>query len=84
MELTTHSQVGKKNTIYLPKSVVKITGIKEGMKILLIVEDGKITIEPVHDPIELAIMGKKFAKMSVEEVEEISSEHQAEYSKTSS
>jgi bifunctional DNA-binding transcriptional regulator/antitoxin component of YhaV-PrlF toxin-antitoxin module len=84
MGLTTQAQVGKKHTIYLPKDIVKISGIKIGMKILISVVDGKIIIEPIADPIELALEGEKFAEITPEEIEATSIEEQSKYTKSSS
>ena len=65
-------RVGKRYAIYLPKRVVEKIGISEGDELILNVEGDKIELNKIHDPIELALKGKKFAKVSLEEIEEVS------------
>lgn len=84
MGLTLEIRVGKKYTIYLPRSVVKALNIKEGDKVLLRVSEGRIIIEPLVDPIELALSEDKFAHVKPEEVEVISIEEQRRYVEGSS
>jgi antitoxin component of MazEF toxin-antitoxin module len=84
MGLTTQSQIGKKHAIYLPKTVVDEASLEVGMKILITVEGNKIIIEPVPDPITLAIHGKKFASMTLEEIEVVSLEEQSKHTEDSS
>ena len=43
------------------------------------VEKGKIIVEIVKNPLDLALHGKKFAKISPEEVEQISLEEQKKH-----
>jgi AbrB family looped-hinge helix DNA binding protein len=66
------SRVGKKHTIYLPKAVVEATGLKEGEKILLRVMDKTVIVEPVLDPLELALSSEKYATIDPEQIEAIS------------
>ncbi len=84
MGLTSESQIGKKHTVYLPKAVVEAAGLEIGMKILITVEGNRIIIEPVPDPITLAMHGKKFASTTIEEMESISLEEQSKYTEDSS
>jgi len=79
MSLTIHSKVGRKYTIYLPKKIVESLGIKEMDRVKLSIEKGKIVVEIVKDPLELALHGKKFTKISAEEVEQISLEEQEKH-----
>ncbi|MBD3159899.1 MAG: AbrB/MazE/SpoVT family DNA-binding domain-containing protein [Candidatus Lokiarchaeota archaeon] len=83
MGLTTESRIGKKYTIYLPREVVEETEVEEGMKILIRVEGNQIIIEPLPDPVTLAVKGEKFATMTLEEMEGISREEQSKYTKDS-
>lgn len=76
MSLKMEVRVGKRYAIYLPKSVVEVLGLKEGERILLRVSDGYLILEPVKDPIQLALSGEKFASITPEEIEEISLEEQ--------
>ena len=84
MGLTSESTIGKKHTVYLPKAVVEEASLEVGMKILITVEGNRIVIEPVPDPIELAIRGKKFASTTIEEMESISLEEQSKYTEDTS
>ncbi len=78
--LAVEVKVGKKYAIYLPKAVVEEVGLSEGDKVLIRVEDDKILLEPIRDPIKLALYGKKFASIKPEEIERISLEEQSKYS----
>jgi antitoxin MazE len=84
MSLTIEGQIGKKHTIYLPKAVVDEASLEEGMRIQITVEGNRIIIEPIPDPIALAMHGKKFAKMTIEDIEVISSEEQSKHTEDSS
>ena len=53
--------------------------IKEGYRVKMSVEKGKIIVEIVKNPLDLALYGKKFAKISPEEVEQISLEEQKKH-----
>jgi len=81
MNLVFEITIGKKYTIYLPRLVVKALKIREGDKALLRVSGRSIIIEPLADPIELAISGSKFAEVKPEDVEAISVEEQRKYLK---
>ncbi len=84
MSLAIEGQVGKKHTIYIPKAVVEKVGLTEGMRILITVEDNRIIIEPLPDPVTLALHGKKFATVGLEELEAISREEQSRITEDSS
>lgn len=79
MSLEVSAKVGKKFALYLPKSVVELLKVREGDRVKISVESGKIIVEVIRDPIDLALHGKKFAKMSAEEVERISLEEQKKH-----
>lgn len=79
MGLTITSRVGKKFTLYLPRKIVSSLGIKEGDKVRISVEDERIIIRIIKDPLELALYGEKFTKISSEEVDEISLREQRRY-----
>jgi len=76
---TAVGKVGRKFALYLPKSVVKALGIREGDKVLIAVEGNSIVVRVVKDPIELALHGEKFASITPEDVERISLEWQKKY-----
>jgi len=79
MSLTIETFIGKKFAIYLPKAVVKALNLNEGERILLRVAGNTLVIETLHDPIQLALSGKKFASITPEQVETISLEEQARH-----
>ena len=73
------AKIGKKFALYLPKSVVDTLKVKEGDRVKISVEGEKMIVEVIRDSIDLALHGKKFAKISAEEVEKISLEEQRNY-----
>ena len=79
LSLEASARIGKKYALYLPKSVVDLLKIREGDKVKISVEGKKMIVEIIRDPIDLALHGKKFAKISAEEVERISLEEQGKY-----
>ena len=79
LSLKVSARIGKKYALYLPKSVVDLLKIREGDKVKISVEGKKMIVEIIRDPIDLALHGKKFAKISAEEVERISLEEQGKY-----
>ncbi len=72
------TKVTKKFTLYIPKSIARAVGLKEGDYVKLKVEGSKIVMERVPDPFELALKGPKFAKITFEEFERESEEMQDE------
>ena len=72
-------KVGKKYAVYLPKAVAKAAGLKEGDKVEFEASEGEVALRVLHDPLELALTGSKFASMDPSELEEISVEEQARY-----
>jgi len=78
MGLTIKTRVGKKNTIYIPKAIAEAVGLREGSVVVMTVKGGKIVIEVVPDPFDLALRGSKFAETTFEEFEKESEEMQDE------
>ncbi|BDC18594.1 AbrB/MazE/SpoVT family DNA-binding domain-containing protein [Acidianus sp. HS-5] len=76
--MKTKARVGKKLTIHIPKAVAEELNIKEGDILSLKVKDNKIVLEQ-NDAILLSLKGKKFAKLTIDEVEKISEEEQRGY-----
>jgi len=76
MSLTAVGRVGRKFAVYLPRSIVRALGIREGDRVLISVEGRRIVMRVVRDPIELALHGEKFASLAPEDVERISLEWQ--------
>ncbi len=77
-------KVGKKYAVHLPKAIVEELGLREGDRLLARVENGKIILEPIRDPLWLAIKGEKITSIDPEEVERISLEEQSKYLKNPS
>ncbi len=76
------ARVGKKYAIYLPRAVVRAAGIKEGERVSFKVAEGKIAMEIIQNPLDLAIHGRKFASLSAKEAEETSVTEQAKYTES--
>lgn len=70
MSLVVETRVGRKRVVVIPKAVADAVGLVEGQRIRIRVEGSRIVIEPVHDPIWLALHGKKLGYIDVEELEE--------------
>ncbi len=84
MNLIIEGKVGKRGTLYLPRSVVKALNLKEGMKIRYTIEGDKLIMKPIFNPFDLALSGPKFAETTVEEFERESEEMQSELFKAQS
>jgi len=78
MSLTIKTRVGRKNTIYIPKAIAEAVGLREGDIVTISVNNGKIVIEVIPDPFDLALRGSKFAETTFEEFERESEEMQSE------
>jgi len=63
------SRVGKKNALYLPREVVRRLGIREGDRAIMRVDEGRLILEFISDPLTLALRGERWAKTTVEEFE---------------
>lgn len=72
-------RVGRKRTIVIPKKVADMLGIDEGSHMLLIVDSGRLELIPLPDAITLSLRGKKFAKITLKELEEESKREQEKY-----
>jgi len=72
-------RLSKKNTIYIPKDLAEKAGIREGVLLEISVENGRVVLTPIPDPLWLALYGPKFAEITVEEVEKYSEEMQEGY-----
>ena len=76
--MKTKVRVGKKLTIHIPKAIAEELNIKDGDILSLRVKDNKIILEQ-DNAIWLSLKGRKFAKMTVEEIEKISEEEQTRF-----
>jgi len=64
------TKVGRKRVIVIHKKIADAVGLREGQKVRIAVQGGKIVIEPIRDAIWLALHGKKIGRIMPEEVEE--------------
>jgi bifunctional DNA-binding transcriptional regulator/antitoxin component of YhaV-PrlF toxin-antitoxin module len=71
-------KVAKKLALYPPKRVMRELGLKEGQRVRYKAEEGRLVVEPLPDPIELALSARKWSKTSVKEFEGQSEKEQAE------
>ena len=55
--------------------------MKEGDRVKMFAEKGRLVIEVVRDPLDLALSGVKFARISDEQIERISLEEQKKHEK---
>lgn len=79
MGLIVKTRVGKKNVLYIPKSIAEAVGLREGSVVKLRVKGYRVIMEVVPDPFDLALRYPKFAKVSFEEFEKESEEMQREF-----
>jgi bifunctional DNA-binding transcriptional regulator/antitoxin component of YhaV-PrlF toxin-antitoxin module len=70
-------KVAKKFALYPPKKIVEELGLKEGQRVSYKVKEGKLVVEPISDPLELALRSKKWAKTSLKIFEKESEREQA-------
>jgi len=71
-------KVCKRGALYLPKRVIEQLNISEGDKVLMKVEDDKLILEFIPDPLSLALKTRKWAKTTVREFEKESEREQDE------
>lgn len=69
-------RVGKNWTLYPPRAFVRELDLEEGGTILYVLEEGVLRVEPVPDPLDLAVKSKKFFETTVREFEEESFKEQ--------
>jgi len=73
-------KVVKKKALYPPKRVMDELGLKDGDLVIYKIENDRLVVEPVRDPIELALTSKKWGKSTVQEFESESENEQRELS----
>jgi len=76
--LASTGKVAKKRALYPPKSIMDKLNLNEGQLVKYRIEDKRLVVEPVRDPLELAIKSKKWGKTTVKEFEEESEKEQRE------
>ena len=54
-------EVGKKGYVILPKAVRELVGIKEGDRLVVKVEDGKVVLEPMVN-VDVSVFRRKLAE----------------------
>ena len=64
------ARVGGKRVVVIHKKIADAVGLREGQKVRIAVQGGKIVIEPIKDAIWLALHGEKIGRIMPEEVEE--------------
>ncbi len=70
--------IGKKFLMEIPKEIREKANLKEGQKVKLTVKGKEIILQPIIDPLELALTASKFAETTFEEFEQESEEMQNE------
>jgi antitoxin component of MazEF toxin-antitoxin module len=75
--LTNEGKVAKKFALYPPKVLMAQLGLTEGQKVRYEVEDGKLVVELLPDPIDLALNSRKWARTSAREFEMLSEREQS-------
>jgi hypothetical protein len=51
-------------------------GLEEGSRLAVVVEEGSIRLIPIEDPLDLALHGRKYARIKAEDLEKWSEEWQ--------
>ncbi|MEM2203519.1 MAG: AbrB/MazE/SpoVT family DNA-binding domain-containing protein [Sulfolobales archaeon] len=62
--------VGRRRRIFIPRAAAEAVGISEGMRVRIIVDDGRLIIEPLRDAIWYALHDPKIGYVGFEELEE--------------
>jgi antitoxin component of MazEF toxin-antitoxin module len=76
--LAKEGKVAKKFALYPPKAIMEQLGLKEGQRVRYEVEGGKLVVELLPDPIDLALNSKKWTRTSTIELERLSEKEQSE------
>ena len=72
-------KVAKKFALYPPKALMNELGMREGQRVRYRVENGKLMVEPVPDPIQVALHSRKWTRTSAKELELQSEKEQSEF-----
>ena len=72
-------RVAKKFALYPPKKIVEKLGLREGQLVSYDVKEGKLVVEPIPDPLDLALRSKKWARTDVKVFEKESEKEQERY-----
>ena len=74
-------RVGKRRTIVIPKNIAEKLGIDEGSILRMEVSGESIILKPELTAIDVALRGKKYVKIFLDELERISIEEQGKVTK---
>jgi antitoxin component of MazEF toxin-antitoxin module len=80
VSLEVKGKVAKKYALYPPKSIIEQLGLREGQTVAYELTGRRLIVNPIEDPLELALRSKKWAKTSVKEFEDESQREQDELS----
>ena len=78
MKSVAEGRVAKKFALYPPKRMLERLGMREGNKVRYEIQGGKLVVEPVQDPLDLALHSKKWTKTTTQEIEQESEKEQSE------
>ncbi len=79
--LTDTVRIGKRNALYIPKKFAEALGLEAGEKVQLSLDGRVMRIEVIGDPLRLALEGEKFASISPDGIEAISTKEQSKYAR---
>lgn len=79
--MITEIRVGKRRTIVIPKAIAEALNIEEGSRLRVEVRGDSIVLKVVPDAVWLSVHGEKFARVTLEELEEESVEEQERYAR---
>ena len=72
-------RVGKRRTIVIPKELAEELGIEEGTLLHLKLEGDSLVMRPHRSALDLAVSGKKYVEITLEELEAYSREEQTRF-----
>lgn len=72
-------KVAKKFALYPPKKILEKLGLREGQLVSYKVKEGRLLVEPIPDPLDLALRSKKWARTNVKVFEKESEQEQERY-----
>ena len=81
VSISVETKIGRKRGIVIHKKIADAAGLREGQRVRMFVQGGKVVIEPIKDAIWLALHGRKIGRIMPEEVEEESLREQERLSK---
>jgi len=67
--LGSSGKVAKKLALYPPKKIMLQLGLDEGQRVKYTVEKGKLVVEPLPNPIDLALKSEKWSSTTVKKFE---------------